>query len=523
MKRNWQKLAALALAFALALALALPAWADPAPLIGNTDRGTITLSNLEPGATATAYQVIAVNYDYEADVPEEPVYSWTSAVADWVRTNHSTYIGAGTDNSVQKAYQTAEHAKALADAMAAAIRGGTEITGLTAISYNSGFTNLDMGTYLILVEGGTKIYSPALVNLVPEWDETTSKWVLNPEAVDVALKSSDATVSKSVNKATVAIGDSVTFTLTADVPQFPASATATGFEISDSLPTGLSLNTGSIQVYGGDADSQSTALTANTHYTLMTENATRPDGTSVSFNIEFVYARVKSYQKIKVTYTATANENVVIHNGTDGGNTNHAYLDYNNNPYGDKDNWKTDEDTATVYSYGIKVTKQDGETQTVLPGAEFTLSESQEGTSPISFISEGNGVYRVAKTGEQDATTTLTVGGADADTMKGVLKLSGLDRGKYYLTETQAPAGYNKLGSPVEITIVDVDPNGKPMDGENESSDGYVHITVVNTKGFNLPETGGMGTVLFTAGGILLMGAGVAVLALFVRRRGAAK
>lgn len=533
MKRNWQKLAALALAFALALALALPAWADPAPLnILENATGTIQVTGAEAGVTVNVYRLMTVNFDTDNQQPEEPVYTWVEPVATWLKGNdtYKSYINAD-NNAVTDQFNNTVNATTIAafyDALAAAIRGNTitlTATSGTADQHGScTISNLVMGNYLVLIEGGMNIYRPSAVNLVPEWDETNG-WTMSTPAT-VELKSSGATVSKSVNKATVAIGDSVNFTLTADVPKFPANATAKGYTISDRLPAGLTLDTGSIQVYGGDANSQTTELAENTHYTLTTSNATRPTGEGDDENVDFALTFVNistlanSYDQIKVIYTATANEDVVIHNGTDGGNTNHAYLDYNNNPYGSGNAWKTDEDTVTVYSYGIEV-KKTGEGGALLPGAAFTL-RAKDGTSEIKFVETAEGTYRKATSDtEQNATTTLTVGG-EGD-MKGVLKLSGLDRGKYYLTETKAPAGYNKLGSPVEITIDDADTNGKPMDGENESSNGYVHITVVNTKGFNLPETGGMGTVLFTAGGILLMGAGVAVLALFVRRRGAAK
>lgn len=102
-----------------------------------------------------------------------------------------------------------------------------------------------------------------------------------------------------------------------------------------------------------------------------------------------------------------------------------------------------------------------------------------------------------------------------------MLTLSGLDAGTYYLTETKAPDGYNKLGSPVKITITDTDPNGIVDDGTGgaDGADGYVEQTVENSDGFQLPTTGGIGTILFTAGGVLLMGLGVIVLVFVILRR----
>lgn len=547
MKTKLHKLASLLLAFALTLCLALPAGAveegqgdvvtysiPEAPNNG----GTISLTNMENGATATAYKIIDVAYDYAegtTDAYEAPLYPeffWVTSVAEWVRTNYSSYIGTGTDNSVQKTYAsataTADNLKSFADAIAAAIRGNqiSGVTGITPSTQNT-FSGLNMGAYLILVEGGTKIYNPILINLEAEWKD--NNWTLTTPTQDVTVKASELTLTKSVSEDQVAIGDTVTYTVVADVPAYPAKATATGYHISDKLPDGMTL--GTVEVYGETSESQATKLTANEHYTIVTSSATRPvtNRPSVSFDIEFKYEKIKSFSKIKVTYTATANKDLdVIAAKGNTGNVNTAYLDYNNNPYettADK-TWKTKEATATVYTYGIKVKKVD-EANNPLSGATFALSKSENGDSFISFVGS-NGTYRVAETAEADTDTEDLVVNSSEDANKGLLTLSGLDVGTYYLFETAAPNGYNKLSAPIVITIKD----DKDNDGEdgNTNHDGVVDdggattgytnaVTVPNTKGFTLPTTGGMGTVLFTAGGVLLMGAGLVVLVLFLRRR----
>ena len=140
-----------------------------------------------------------------------------------------------------------------------------------------------------------------------------------------------------------------------------------------------------------------------------------------------------------------------------------------------------------------------------------------------------DGSYRVATSTDLDATTDLQVG--ESDPVKGILQLSGLDVGTYILTEVQAPAGYHKPSATISVIVKDdglggttTTMNGKPeytpQGGiETEATDGYVPVKVTNTTGFTLPSTGGMGTVLFTTFGILLMGAGLVVLVLFLRRR----
>lgn len=555
MKKKMQQWAALCLALALAFCLGLPVWAEEPEAYGidSNQKGKIILKweagdTEENSVTATAYQVIWVDYDYDGDVPKSPEFYWVDKVADWVKSSrHSDYINAA-DKSVPETFNddsvTAEQMKNFAGDMAQAIRGNT-ITGLTSIpATNTGtdpitFSDLDMGAYLILLEGGTKIYEPVFVSIVPTWDEEKDTWVLKDLEKYVTAKSQALTLRKTVfdnrgqelvnvdyedggfDYAQVKIGDTVTYMLVADVPAYPADAVNTGYHISDNLPEGMTLNQNSVNVYGLDENTPNVAIgnpINEPDYTLTTVSATRPvDGNpSVTFNLNFTYDEIKNYTKIRVVYTATANANLktIGQDNNVNGNVNTAYLDYNNNPYGAVPTWENQTDTAAVYSYGIMVQKVDKSNRALLPGAEFTLkSESSE----IHFVGE-NGVYHVAAEGEIGS-TTLAVG-ASGDKM-GKLVLSGLDVGTYELTETKAPDGYIKLSAPVTITITDANSNGLVDDGSGsaDGTDGYVELTVENGKGFTLPSTGGMGTMLFTAIGTVLMGGGLVLLLLYLRRR----
>ena len=558
MKKKMQQWAAVCLSLALAFCLGLPVWAEDPETYGITlgQKGKIILKweagdTEEKSVTATAYQVIRVDYDYDGNVPKSPEFYWVEKVADWVKTSsHSDYINQA-DNSVPEKFKggsvTAEDMKKFAGDMAQAIRGGVEITGLTPAATVTGtgsitFSGLDMGAYLILLEGGTKIYEPVFVSIVPTWDEKKNAWNLNDLEMYVTAKSQALTLRKTVfdNQgqplgpqdyenggsacAQVKIGDIVTYMLVADVPAYPADAVNTGYQISDNLPEGMTLNKGSVKVYGLDENTPDNAEGAeiDTRDILITEGAKRPvtDTPSVTFNLNFTYNAIKNYAKIRVVYTAKANENLktIGQDNNGAGNVNTAYLDYNNNPYGDGSTWETQTGTATVYSYGIivqKVDKSDG--RTPLLGAKFTLKKSGE-SSEIRFVGS-NGVYRVATAGENGSSEILEVG--DNENQMGKLVLSGLDVGTYELTETKAPAGYIKLSAPVTITITDADPNGLVDDGSAsaDGTDGYVELTVENGKGFTLPSTGGMGTMLFTAIGTVLMGGGLVLLLLYLRRR----
>lgn len=509
-----------ALCFALLLAVSMFAiTAFAAGIEENT--GSITVSGVEGGVSVRAYKVLDANFDYDTQQTEDPLYVWSGAVQSWVRTNYSAYIGA--DNSVTEAFSkaTADQVATFYDAMAAAIKGGTvNLDASGACTGSETISNLSMGGYLILIENGMKVYRPSAVSIVPEYNDTAKEWVMSTPTV--AIKSSEPSIDKKVNEDisndghdsdksdTGAVGDTVNYDLRADIPQYPARALESKYTISDALPDGMTLVTDSIKVYGVSSSGVEMDLTGSAAYTQTL------DGTK-GFTLNFIYADIKSYAKIHVDYNSTINGNVVV---GPNGNTNGAVLEYTNNPYV-VNSYKTKDDSTAVYSYGIKVTKVNG-TGTALSGAEFALSQNVNSSDALYFVKTGDGVYRLATDQtEAGATQTLAVGAGD--NVKGQLTISGLDLGTYYLTETKAPdGGYNKLNQAVTIEIKDDDLDGAPTSGtSDEFEDGYVALDVKNTKGFQLPTTGGMGTVVFTAGGIAIMGA--AVFLFFILKRKTAK
>lgn len=539
-----KKVTALFLALAMILGMSVSVSA-----IGSTDTGTIRVTGAEAGVSVTAYRLMDVNYDFDnANQPVDPVYEWVDALAGWVRENYSAYIGTGTDNSVQEAFSTAEadDIAAFYDALAAKIRSGNITLDNKTAPADGGavdITDLKMGNYLVLVENGMNVYSPSAVNLVPVWNDEKDAWEMSTPAV-VNLKSEEVSITKTAETAddsdiTASIGDRVNYTVTADVPGYPAATLDKNktFNIYDTLQAGLTLDADSIRVTGyvGGTEGKEINLTdgnaGNPYYTLTTTDAADLDGTGVSFSLAFNYDNLKDdsnakFDTIRVTYSAAVNKDALVFNSNaDSGNLgNTAKLSYSNNPYATTGSYKDVTDDAKVYTYGIKIKKVDSDDdRQLLPGAEFTVSLSEDGRDPISFVNTGDGVYRKAESETEAGVitdTTVTVG-AEGSGVQGMLTLSGLEADTYYLTETKAPDGYNKLGSPIEITITDTEPNGIVNDGTDsaDGADGYVEKKVENSDGFQLPTTGGIGTILFTAGGILLMGLGVIVLVFVILRR----
>lgn len=373
--------------------------------------------------------------------------------------------------------------------------------------YTATFTNLDYGYYVVAVPGATVADTNSqYAALIP----------VHSTSVDASIKGALPTVVKKVNgeSATSAkIGDPLTFTLTSTIPDMSAYSTYT-FNFKDTLSKGLTFNqVDSVKV--GD-----TTLTKNTDYTVTTTNeASGETLLTVAMNEFKKKQQANAGKKITVTYTATLNENAVVGGA---GNVNSATIQYSNNP-STNGTGESEPSKVRVFTYGFTVDKYTGknydDTATRLAGAEFTLSH--KGGTAISFVKVAdsatqNAVYRVAKADEAGATTTITT------PANGKVDFRGLENGEYTLTETKAPAGYNKLASAIGVKV----------DGQNNGTD-TTHATVVikydnnngsvydqtasngvipvqNKPGVVLPGTGGMGTIAFTVIGVLVIALGVA-------------
>ncbi|MFR9310065.1 SpaH/EbpB family LPXTG-anchored major pilin [Hydrogeniiclostridium mannosilyticum] len=501
----------------LAFVMMLSVMAVPAFAIESADKGTITVNGVEEGVAVNVYKLMDVSYDFDNDQPIDPVYTWVSELQDWVDQNYPAYTDASDFHDL-----SADDAAAFYDKLAAAIKSD-DIT-LTPAGTRKGsgnITDLEMANYLVLIENGMKVYRPSAVNLIPKWNNETNKWEMTTPA-EVTVKATEPTIDKTVNEDikndghesgtsdNVNIGDTINYDLRAIIPTYPENAAAKKFQISDILSEGLTLDTGSIKVYGVKGG-QETLLTEGTEYTQAVPGKLLDNTTETSFTLVFDYDKIKGYESIHVDYNAVLNENAAVSNT---GNVNGVHLEYSNNPY-DEDSYKDTTDKVTVFTYGLDISKVNKEETELLAGAKFELADKTD--SKISFIKVSDGVYRVAKANESGV-TEIEVGSTGEN--KGKLKITGLDADTYILTETVAPGGYSKLKDPITIEVKDSDKDGF-VDGTEgaDNTSGYVTLKVINNKvDFELPTTGGMGTVLFTVGGSALI-LGAAVLLMVSRKK----
>ncbi len=434
--------------------------------------GTITIDNAVINQTYTIYKIfdlVSYNFDNNAYLYKVNT-NWSGFFADgaegldYVTIDDQGYVTWKTDANV------ADFAKA-----ALAYAKGYEIESVAsqkASAATDTFSGLEFGCYLVDSTLG------ALCGL-----NTT-----NPN-VTIQEKNTEPTVDKEVQEGEnwgdtndADIGDTVNFRSTITVGKG-----AENIVLHDKMSAGLTFNPESVAV------TVNGTLVEGNNWTLR-QNVTHVEGeeaTTCTFDIEFnndYIATLAEGTKIVVTYSAVLNERAVVNNP---GNPNETWLDYGDNNH-------TVHDTTTTYTWDFNVFKYTGNDQP-LAGAKFTLSHNQDGSNPIKFISKGNNeagfpVYRVAKENEEGTTEIVT-------NETGKFYLEGLDSGTYWLTETEAPAGYNQLPAPIKVTIdndgqVHMD-NGDAIETET--------IRVENKTGSQLPETGGIGTKLFYGLGLALV------------------
>ena len=461
MKKTFKKLFAALLAAALVLAMAVPAFA-----VTNATKGSITISKTVKDETYTIYRMFKLDsYNAESNTYSYTVESdWegffkTGAGGNYITLdgqNHPTWTAADENDSTT----VAAFAKA---ALAWAKQKGIQSAGTQEGNGSSiTFSNLDLGYYLVDSSLG------ALCGLNTTNPDATIKEKNEKPEIKKEVQTSAGDWGSENN---AKIGDTVEYKV-----EIKVADGAQKYTVTDTMSKGLTFNNSSLKVTANDAVTTDYTLTPTTNgFTLVlpeTYVSTLTKGTT-----------------ILVTYNATLNKDAVI----DGdGNTNKVTLSYGNHQ-------NTVPSEVTTKSYQFDLVKVDGTTNKLLDGAEFELAD---GETKLSFVKDTAGNYRVAMTGEDGATTTITVKG-------GKVNIYGLAGKTYTLTETKAPDGYNKLVTSETVNLADGSKTHATIVGSVYKDGGVV---VENHAGTVLPSTGGMGTTLFYVIGGGLMVAAVVLL-----------
>ncbi len=482
--KHAKKLVSILLAMVMVLSMSTAVFAAQGT---NDYSGSITINNAEEGHTYNAYQILVLE-SYNTDVGAYS-YKANAAWEGWLK-NQTQYVSIddqGYVTWVEKADAAAFAKVALAHAKDASIAPDAI---KTADSKTVEFTGLNLGYYLVDTTLGTLC---SLDTTIPNVTMNEKNEV--PSQKKEVQEDSDGSWG---SENTAEIGDTVNYRTT-----IKAKPGAKKYILHDVMSKGLTLNPESITVAepAGVTKGQDAS---NGDYHVVTTGLSDGCTFEVVFHQSYLDT-ITANTNIVVTYSAVVNENAQVSSSD---NPNETKLEYGeaSNP---EDKFTPPSETKT-YTFKVDVVKTDDKNK-VLDGAQFKLYDAKTGGNEIALVKVSDGVYRLAKGGETAVEYITTV--------KGQLKIKGFDANtNYYLEETKAPDGYNKLAERVEIAVKDANVEASVSNDTWQS--GGVHI--VNKAGDELPSTGGMGTtVIYIVGGVLV--AGAAVLLILRSRRNTEK
>lgn len=489
-----KKLFAVLVALTLVLSMGTIALATDG---ATTATGTITISNALEGATYNIYKMF--NFAPVAGSTTQGRYTVVAGWEDFLAGDGAAYLKENTETgTIEWVGEESEERKAeLAKAAIAYAKqksiAATE-TKTAAADGEVTFEGVALGYYAIDTSLGTicaltnvdntfntheKNEKPDIDKFVQEDSEMT-----NPD--EGWGKVNDADIDQVVNyKSTITVG-----------------VGATNYVMHDTMEAGLTFNTDSVVVKLADG-----TPVAATNYTVVYP-ATDGHTFDVTFKNDFIAGLGKG-DTFTVYYSATLNENAKI---VDDGNDNTVYLSY-----GEDSTWETAEHKTTTYTWKMDVLKYAGTDKTPLAGAKFmVLKTENDENSAIGFVQvtsvNGEAVtvptYRVAVDGDEETSVVKIIETSTEKGANGKFEIIGLDEGTYYLHETEAPAGYNKLAADLDVVITSTYDEAALTATYKINSADPATIEVENKTGSLLPETGGIGTTIFyVVGGILMLAA----------------
>ena len=489
-----KKIAAIMFAFMMVFSLSTNAKAETGSQTTSPTGGSITINNTIDGEEYKIYKIFDLESFDTEPTDKKGAYSY-KMINDWndfftkEGKNYATVDGNGYVKSNITDDNAAEFAK-----KALAYAQGKPVTVTKTVTGNGNTVtvkNLAYGYYLV----GSSVGSLCGLN-------TT-----NPNA-EINEKNEKPTVEKTVSargeqhaqQNYANIGEALDFQTVIHVKKGAKNYVlydqmSKGLELIDYLPNVT------LMVNGGDGinDDNFLDLMNNQDYTF---NKTK-NSFVVTFKPEFLKKYEDKNYDLVVHYRAILTKEAVIsYSNTLNANTNTTYLTYGDN------NIKSDTAETQTYTCGIpvyKFTKKFG-AEKALAGAEFKL-HAKDGTV-INLIKTNNATkptYRVFMSGDDTKQIVETIKTDE----NGKFDITGLNLGTYYLEETKAPDGYNKLTSQitVELTTEGNEPT-RPINLKQNNTPAD-EIGVENNAGSLLPSTGGMGTTLiYLVGGALVLGSG---------------
>ena len=472
-----KKIAAIMFAFMMVVSMSTNVSAE------GTNNGTITINNAVDGQTYTIYKLL----DLESYTPDpgtdDGIYSYKpnklwknfietavdSASTNYFKINENGYATWNGDTTDSRKAEFAQKALAYAKDEAHPIAGDPrkKEEGKTLT-----FTNLSLGYYLVDSSVGT------LCSLDTTNPTATIEEKNGVPSVEKKIVQNNTDVESNFAN----IGETINFKTT-----ITAQKGAQSYVLHDTMEKGFTFNKDvKVKVSG-----QTNYLNSTTDYEVV-ENAEDKCTFDIKFKEEFLKT-INDTTKIEVTYSATLNGDAEIHDNND--NTTHL-------TYGEKNNTTTS--TTHTITYGINVLKYTGDTTNTLANAKFSLYDAETNGNIYKLVQKTDTTnYRLAITGE-DGITEITTN------KTGKFSIQGLKPDTYWLEETSAPKGYNKLAKRIKVVINDDGTLIVDNKDRDENNSLINQVNVENKTGTVLPSTGGAGTtMIYLIGGVLVLGSGV--------------
>ena len=546
--KKMKKIFALLIAMVMVLGMSVSAFAQTVEVGGGT--GSITINNATVGQGYTIYKLFDANpsgtqengKDVIAYTASDAVYTWLSgndAAKDLFTFTKNT---AGTWNVEQKGSDaeiiafldsliTKSGDTTTVDTELAKLQVGTTVTATEATVK---FDKIPFGYYVVKSSLGATVSVDSTNKDVTIIDKNQGgpDWDIDDDHTGKAFTDEEGNVKKTDGKTDIVnsanYGDVVNYVIGVNTTNYDGADQIINYFVKDTLGKGLTYNKTSLKVTVGE-----TTL-ATDKYTVTWDDTNNGFEITVPWVDSNSASLYTSPNELKVYYSATVTDTAVIAGEGNKNTANFTYQKKNQDkpPYDEKNEKTT---TTYVYALGLlKVATKTGSENITLAGAKFKVTDST-GAAVNVIADTTTGEYKLDTRADGEGVTRSNEVVTPAN---GVIIIKGLEAGKYTLTETEAPAGYNLLTKPVEIEasiaqtstykqtiITHYDSEGHVVATEEEAassittntSTNVVPVSVENQKGTELPSTGGMGTTIFyLVGAILVLGAGVV---LVTRRR----